>query len=190
MYGKDASALISMKVVTTAEGVELGRVKDLVFDPESQRLLGLLLDARDNDRRMFVEGDHIRGVGRDAITVDSAGSMHPLETQPRARRIVDAGIRLRGANVLTEDGDRIGRINKVMMEDDGSIGSYTTRSGAFGLGGRHVVLPQQVLQIGSDAVIVRAPETADDRVGRGLVGRDFPPMDPRMRRPADEAMER
>lgn len=153
---KDANELISMPVFGTSEGRELGRVKDVLFDPDRQMLLGLVVQPVDDDALSFVERDGIIGLGRDAVTVEGGEALRPLATEERARTIVDSGIHIGGAKVITESGDAIGQIDRVMLDNDGAIVGYRAVAGPFGIGGKNRIDPRDVRKIGADAVIVAA----------------------------------
>jgi uncharacterized protein YrrD len=156
MTGKDATELVSMPVIATSEGRELGRIRDVLFDPGQQVLLGLLVNssAGNTDVPMFVQRSAIKGVGNDAVTVEDGSALQPYAAHDEARRVVESGIHLRGATVMTEGGDAVGKVDKVMLAEDGTIEGYTTNSGLLGFGEKNEISSDQVLRIGADAVII------------------------------------
>jgi uncharacterized protein YrrD len=155
MDPRDANELMSMPVIATGEGRELGRVKDVLFDPAQHALLGLMIaSAAPDDAVLFLDRARIKGIGQDAVTVDGEGDLEPFANAGRAREVVDSGIHLRGANVLTEGGDSIGKVDKVLVNEDGSVASYQVSKGVFGFGSRKELPPTSVISIGEDAVIV------------------------------------
>jgi uncharacterized protein YrrD len=144
-----------MPVIVTNEGREIGRVADVLFDPVPQTLAGLFVDMSDDtDTRLYVDRDDIVGLGRDAVTVARSSVVHPYAADQRARRIVESGVRLSGATVMTEGGDAIGTIDRVILDNEGSIAGYGTRSGRIPLRGKHTIDRENVLSVGADAVVV------------------------------------
>lgn len=151
---RDAGGLISKPVFGTAEGRELGRVTDALFDPDEQRLLGLVVESDDDRGPSFIDRNEIRGLGRDAVTVVGERALRPLASEERAREIVESGIHLGGAKVITEGGDAVGQIDRVFVDDAGAIVEYRAVSGPFGIAGKNRFGPQDVCKIGADAIIV------------------------------------
>lgn len=165
---RNAGELVSKPVIDTAEGRSLGRVKDAMFEPEQHLLYGLLVETEAGDR--FLARDAVRGFGADAVTVDGEGAITDLGTESRARELMESGIRLRGTKVITETGDSLGTVDKIMIEDDGSVVCYQTASGLLGIGERHEVPPSRVMRIGTDAIIVAAVAEDDDADEAGATG--------------------
>lgn len=169
MEPRDANELMSMPVMATAAGQEIGRVKDVLFDPSSHSLLGLMVASTGGPESvMFLQRQRIKGIGQDAVTVDGVSALQPFSTAGRAREVVESGIHLRGANVLTEGGDSVGKIDKVLVNEDGSIASYQVAKGVLGFASRREIPPSEVVSIGEDAVIVSnaAGEMDDDEAER------------------------
>ena len=173
MNGRDASEFMSMPIFATAEGKEVGKVKDILFDPSQQALLGLMVTTNGKgDALMFLQRQFIRGIGKDAITVESVTSLQPFETQVRANEVVESGICLPGKNVITEGGDALGKVE-----------GYTTTAGKLGFGDKNEISARRVLTIGEDAMIV----------SQSALGQQAPmgaPETSGARQPADESMER
>ncbi len=154
MAVRDAGEIASLPVVIATEGRSVGRVKDVLFDPERQVLLGLLVDGNGN-AQSFVGHDAIRALGVAAVMVRHAADVRPT-SEERTRELLAGGLRLRGTMVLTEHGDPIGEIRRVMMNHDGSVAGYDVRGGFLQLGRRRIA-PDEVLKIGPDAMIIRCP---------------------------------
>jgi uncharacterized protein YrrD len=175
MRGRDASELLSKPVFATTEGREVGRVKDVLFDPDAQALLGLMVSPADGvDSEMFVQRDSIVGLGRDAVTVETAEAVEPLAQRAEAREIIETGIHIKGAKVFTEGGNSIGTIDKIYVEDNGDIACYGAASGLLGFGDKSEIDPNCVVKVGEDAIIVSEDalarsvdeaETASERRG-------------------------
>jgi uncharacterized protein YrrD len=179
MNGRDANELLSMPVIATSEGKELGRVKDVLFDPERHALLGVMVSPSTGmDSLKFVGRDQIQAIGDAAITVTGTGALREVSSQPRAREIVDSGLHLRGTNVVTETGNSLGTVDKILIDDTGSVASYHASSGLLGFGDKTDIMPREVISIGEDAIVVmqsaeQRPETSqgDERRRGDTTGR-------------------
>jgi uncharacterized protein YrrD len=193
LTGRDAKDLVSMPVVATAEGRQLGKVKDVLFDPAEQALVGLMVSpSSDAGTNMFLAQQKIRGIGGDAVTVDEPDALVPVASDERARAIVESNIHLTGTRVLTETGDSLGRIDAIIVDDEGQISGYRASTGVLGFGQKNDIRRDQVLRVGEDAIIVDATAagSTDDATATPSAGTDAetPEGEPRVR--ADESMER
>lgn len=207
---RDASELVSMPVIVTDEGREVGRVRDVLFDPDEQSLFGLMVSSNDAEGNLFVPRDEVLGWGTEAITVERPEALQPFANQPRAEEIVASGIHLRGVKAITESGDTLGTIDKVLIDDDGNIACYAASKGFLGFGEKAEIRPQDVVTVGQDAIIVSvsAPEASEAQAGDDTQTQEpmraettRPDMTPSEttrpgatravpREPADESMER
>lgn len=160
--GRDANELLSMPLIAMSEGTEIGRVKDIVFDPEEHALLGVLVSPSSGmDAPMFVSKDRIEGIGDAAITVSGTDALQEVSTQPRAKGIIESGLHFRGVKVVTETGNSLGTIDKVLIDSSGDVAAYRATKGLLGFGAKTDVMPNEVISIGQDAVVVAASAEAE-----------------------------
>jgi uncharacterized protein YrrD len=120
---------------------------------------------------MFVDRGDIVGIGKDAVTVATSDAVRTIETQTRAHEVVDSGIHLRGVEVLTEGGDSLGSVDKVLVEEDGTISGYEVSSGPLGLVGmgKKQIDAGDIVKIGGDRIIVAdTVATEDPESGAGV----------------------
>lgn len=157
---RDAGELVSKPVMNTAEGKQLGRVKDAIFDPEAHALYGLVVTTESGD--MFLDRSTLRGLGSQAVTVESDDVMTPISMDAKAKELMDSGIHFRGSKVITQGGDSLGTLDKIMLGDDGQVEYYESSTGILGLGEKHEVRPSQVMKIGTDAIIVSDEALQDE----------------------------
>lgn len=192
LHGRDAKDLVSLPVVATAEGRELGRVKDVLFDPSEQQLVGLMVSPSSGaDTSMFVARQRIRGIGGDAVTVDAADALVPVASDERARTIVESNIHFTGTKVLTESGDSLGKIDAIIVDDEGQISGYRASTGVLKFNEKNEIRRDQVIKVGEDAIIVDATATGSiEESNTPSTGTDAETPEGATRVPADESMER
>lgn len=153
---RDVKDLQGMHVLATQEGRDLGTVKDVLFDAQERRVLGLMVSASAlRGSQMFLDRSHIHGFGGDAVTIDSESDLEGISSTAHARELAEAGIHLEGVQVLTEGGDSIGKLDKVLLDDEGQIAGYHASAGILGFGGKHDIAPADVVSLGRDAIVVR-----------------------------------
>jgi uncharacterized protein YrrD len=155
MEGRDATELMSMPVISMSEGKQLGKVKDVLFDPEQHALLGLMVTPSSAmDSTMLVAKERINAIGDAAITVSDAAALQEVASQERAREIIDSCIHLRGTSVVSETGNSLGTIDKILIDDSGNVAAYRASSGLLGFGSKTDITPAEVISVGEDAIVV------------------------------------
>jgi sporulation protein YlmC with PRC-barrel domain len=87
-----ASALKGKAVISMADGVQIGRVEDVLFDTAALRVAALVLTTTGGRSTMPFAA--IRSLGTDAVTVESATATQAVADQ------ADAGNLLRGLGDL------------------------------------------------------------------------------------------
>ena len=161
---RSANELMSFPVISTREGREVGRVKDVVFDPGKHELLGMMVStgASDADPTMFLPRTAIHSIGDHAVTVESEEKLTNASSYARVREVLDSGIHLKGSPVLTEGGDAIGKVDRILVDDEGRVAAYEVSHGLFSFINRRRIPPDGVISIGQDAVIVSAAYGDED----------------------------
>ena len=151
---KEAKDLVNMPIVSVATGRQIGQVKELLFEPGGHALYGLVLKQPDDERVLLVRRENVRSFGNDAITIEDEAGAEVFDANDRAREIgLLGGSHLGGMKVMDQDGNEIGEVDKVMLNDDGTINCYRAYSGLLGLSHQDF-RPDEIVSAGRDAIIV------------------------------------
>jgi sporulation protein YlmC with PRC-barrel domain len=178
---RDAAELMALPVYDMDEGREVGKVKDALFDYGAQRLIGLLVRGREDDE-VFLPKDCIGWLGTDAVTVHASSTfLAPLD-DPIARPLVESGIHLIGTKIVSDTGTALGKVDKILLNADGSVACYRALPGRLGIGRAKDFPPERVRAIGVDAIVVKTEEsdrggthaTPEARVGTAETDQDSP----------------
>jgi hypothetical protein len=79
-----------------------------------------------------------------------------MDANSRAREVTSvSGGHLGGITMMNEAGNVVGKVDKVILNEDLSVAAYHTASGLLGLGSGHDVTPEEVISAGPDAIVVR-----------------------------------
>jgi uncharacterized protein YrrD len=78
----------------------------------------------------------------------------PFEHNVQAQKISAADGYREGMNVMTESGESVGKIDKVTLNEDGTVASYHSSSGLFG--SKHDIEPSEVKSGSNDMLIISA----------------------------------
>jgi uncharacterized protein YrrD len=145
--------LLHLPVVSNAEAKEIGRVHEVLFDPAANALFGLVVSPAEKEApRLHIPLAGIRSIGKDAITVESVDVVESFEDNVQAQEISAAGGYLDGMNVMTESGESVGKVDKVTLNEDGTVASYHSSTGFFG--SKHDIEPSEVKSGSKDMIII------------------------------------
>ena len=173
-----ASQIRGLPVVTIRGGDDIAEVRDVIYDPEAGRLVGLSLNKRGflaGRRHEVLPAETIRAIGQDAVMVlDEASLVAPADApedvaHPATERNV------LGDDVLTEGGTSLGKVTDLVLlvGSTGEVVGYQIDKVVGGQG--YIPLPAQ-LAVSGDALVVPSITEAfveDDLVGLGATVDEF-----------------
>lgn len=149
--------LIGIPVVAYDTGEEIKKVKDLIFDSNSN-FLGFLVDENIWLKTAQVLPLHgIKVIGTDVIIASSQSVIVKAEQVPEIREVLARNIVLTGTKIVTESGRDLGTIIDLYFDkQSGAIEGYEVLGGLFAdpYCGRSFVPAPQNLKIGDDVAFV------------------------------------
>lgn len=173
-----ASQINGLPVVTVHGGEDVAEVRDVIYEPEAGRLVGLTLNKRgffSGRRREVLPADAIYAIGRDAVMIlDESSLTAPADApddigHPATERNVI------GDDVLTEGGRSLGVVRDLalLVGSAGEVVGYQIEKSAGGRG--YIPLPAQLAVSGAALVVPDVTEefVRDDLVGLGAAVDDF-----------------
>lgn len=164
------SAIRGLPVVTIDGGEDVAEVRDLIYNPEAGRLIGLTLNKRGflaGRRHEVLAAETIHAIGRDAVMVDSEESLLAPDAAPEDVGAPPSERNVIGNEVLTEQGKRLGTVKDVvvLVGSDGEVVGYEIETESGGTG--YIPLPNQLAVSGTALVV---PDPTQDFVEADLVG--------------------
>jgi sporulation protein YlmC with PRC-barrel domain len=153
-----AGALKDMTVVSMADGVQIGRVEDVLFDTAALQVGALVLKTTGG--RSLLPFASVHRLGADAVTVESAKAAQAEVAPTGAGNVLRSLGDLTGLKVVSGEGTYLGDVRDV--EIDQATGALTElqvhRGGVLGLGGTGVTVPAAAIRgIGPDMVTADLP---------------------------------
>ncbi|ADL11955.1 PRC-barrel domain-containing protein [Acetohalobium arabaticum] len=148
--------VIDLPVVNLETGKEIGDVKDVVFDPDTERIVGLIVEGGGffkGDR--MIPYDQLYSMGDDAVTIKDESALSDLDDTKDY--LIDNPGDVIGSKVVTDDGKELGIIEDIILNpDDGNRDSYEITDGLVHdiLDGRGVLSVSNELKYGEDVVVV------------------------------------
>jgi len=148
-----------LPVITMTEGKQVGKVDDLVVDPERKVVSWLRLHSGGmlGGERLWVPAEAVHGVGEDAITINAEADVRSPADAPEAVALVKAKRLLFGNKVTTENGERLGEVRDYEFDPDTfALTSLSVPPGMNVVSEILMIAGDQVLTIGEDVIVVAA----------------------------------
>lgn len=174
LKGRD---ILDKSVVSYDTGERFDKVKDLIFDQNSNQLVGLLLEEAGwfSSAKVILLKD-VKAIGSDAVIVPSKDCVISANEITVIEQILKHNNILKGTHIMTTDGRDLGTMVDLYFDErTGSVEGYEVSGGLFAdaYSGRSFVPAIQTLKIGEDVAFVPS-QTADymeEQVGgiRGAV---------------------
>lgn len=163
--------IIGKPVVSYDAGEKFDRIQDLIFDQNSNRLLGFLLD----EAGWFKEARvlplvEIQAIGADAVIVPSKNVIVRGSDITPISAILEHNTILKGTRIMTTDGRDLGTLIDLYFDErTGTIEGYEASGGLFAdvYSGRSFVPALQTLKIGKHVAFVpsQTAELMEEQVG-------------------------
>lgn len=145
--------LVDVPVVSNAAASEIGRVKEVLFNPAANALFGVVVSPTEKDAPLLlIPLRGIRSIGKDAITIESLNVAEYFEDNVEAKEISAAGGYRSGMEVMTQSGESVGKVDKVTINEDGTVASYHSTTGFFGT--KHDIEPSEVVSGSTEKLII------------------------------------
>ena len=145
-----------LPVITMAEGKQVGKIDDLIIDPERKAVSWLRLHTGGLlGGELWVPVAAVHGVGEDAVTINAEADARAPSDAPEALALVKAKRGVIGNIVITENGERVGEVRD--FEFDPATFALTSLSVPPGMnvvGDVLMISGDKVLTIGKDMIVV------------------------------------
>lgn len=153
--------IIGLNVLSIQTGTKVADIKELLYDPSQNRVLGFLIDEGGwFSSSKIIKIEDVMSIGHDAVMIASDEIVKTAdELQGKVSRIADEGHYLTHNKVVTEDGTDLGRITDILFEDtSGNVVAFEVSQGVVQdvRGGKKQIRLDDIITVGKEAVIVKA----------------------------------
>jgi uncharacterized protein YrrD len=174
----NASQIRGLPVVTVRDGEDVAEVRDVIYDPEAGRLVGLSLNQRGflaGRSREVLPAAAIHAIGQDAVMVRDESSLVAPADAPADIAHPATERNVLGDDVLTEGGTSLGKVTDLVLlvGSSGEVVGYQIDKAGGGQG--YIPLPAQLAVSGVALVVPNITEefVQDDLVGLGATVDEF-----------------
>ncbi len=156
--------VIGKPVVAYDSGENLETISDLIFDQDSNRLLGFLVDEGGwFSSSKVLPINRVKSIGIDAVIVSSKDAITTANHIPEIKQVLERNNILKDTRIMTLDGRNLGTMVDLYFDaQTGMVEGYEVSGGLFAdaYSGRSFVPAPHTLKIGEDVAFVPS-ETAD-----------------------------
>jgi uncharacterized protein YrrD len=155
-----ASKIKGLKVVTLDQGKVVDTINDIIYDPETNKVLALLVDPAGwfSDAKVIMFED-IYNVGEDAVMIkDDSAVKSAGQVEAKVKQIANSDTYLSKGKIVTVAGQELGRVTDIYFNSpDGQVTDFEVSEGALSdiQSGRKTVKISDIVTIGEDAIIVK-----------------------------------
>lgn len=167
---KRSIELIGLPVISIEEGVEVGKIREIVLDPQKKEIMGLLVqDEKWWRDTKVVSFALISGIGEYAVTVENTSTVASLSSMPEIEELLESKVQVKGKEVITRSGRLIGKVQEYFVDPkSGKIEAYELVTPFSPEQEEIVLVPAScVLTIGKNVVVVI--EEVDKYIKKGEV---------------------
>ena len=162
---RKAKDLLDMAIVHQETGQALATVRDLVFSPDGRHLAAIMVDTGGwfHDARV-IPWSAVTRVG-DVIMV-TGDPIVKAKDVPELAENLRQEIKISGNSIVTQSGERLGKVGDVYVDDNGAVVGYEVSQGFLSdIGGRKFLAVGHVQSVGRDAVIADTDDLQSMREG-------------------------
>lgn len=144
-------------ILSLANGQRIGQVDDVLVDPHSMSIAGLIYNVGGmfDREKHIVPASNVEKWGQDAILIGEGRTFIDRSEVPDFDNWISTESSLRGLSVVTTDGDKIGTISDVLVDQQGMLTTYQVSEGSSAFGGDTFEIPAQSTRtLGKDVAIV------------------------------------
>ncbi len=161
---KKSQEIIGLPVFSIIDGMKLGRVEELVINPEAGKVDFILISNgnRYADARVLPY-NFVMGVGADAVTTESEKQLSSINENTSAANLIMKNISVKGNRVLTNKGNLIGIVSEYEIdEQNGKITQleYKTIPDESQI---EVIQAENVVTYGLDVIVIKEMTGTDSK---------------------------
>ncbi len=151
---RKANELFDKEVVNQTSGEKQGTIRDLVFDEDGRSIVAMMVGGLVR-RNKVLRWRSISSVG-EVVVIESEEALVDPGDDPEVADLRDKERKFTGTDIVTEDGEKIGSVDDLFVDERGRVTGYEVKRGL--VSGNKFLPIESVRSIGKDAIITGGPE--------------------------------
>jgi len=150
--------LKGLQIVSIEEGEQVGVVEDFIIDPIQKSISSMVIkDDKWYTGAKMIAFSLIKNIGDFCITTENSSSVVPLGEMQEQAKLLEKGLSIVGAKIITQEGELIGEIKEYsILARTGKILGMQLRSDAkLDSPDRNVIPADYIETIGKEIIIVK-----------------------------------
>ena len=116
---KKTEEIIGLPVISIADGIEVGNVKNLIINTENRTINYIVVDKGMHLLgTKVIPSDKILGIGEYALTVEDENIISIISKVPTAIQLLERNISVKGSKMLTEKGKLAGEVTEMYFDEE------------------------------------------------------------------------
>ncbi|WP_040207773.1 PRC-barrel domain-containing protein [Neobacillus jeddahensis] len=150
---KNSSQITGLPIISITDGIQVGKVKSLVINPDKGSIDFLTIDNEDWQVSIkAIPFKKVVGIGEYALTVDSENAIIDLNEIPITSQLVNKKIKISNTKVMTRKGELLGEVTEYFVDENSGM----ILGMELIVNGHQVALSaENVLTYGKDIIIVK-----------------------------------
>lgn len=148
--------ILSLPVITENNKKQIGEIKDIIYDPSQNKIIGYLLDTGSwlRDGRGFLH-ENLLKIENECMVIENELVVKSIDEIPELKEAIDQKKDIRGLRVEMTNGKNIGVIQDIVIADNSPIiTGYEVSDGVIQdlLEGR-ITIPNSGVEIKEDNIV-------------------------------------
>jgi uncharacterized protein YrrD len=121
---KKSVELIGLPIISISEGIEFGKVRDLLINATAGTISGLVMEVDEKKWYMgatLVPFEAVIGIGDSALIIDNGRDIVPVSAREEFGLFFEANVKVVGTKVLTRNGKFQGKVKEFFVDLAGKI---------------------------------------------------------------------
>ena len=156
-------------IISVSNGQIIAKVEDILIDPATLQVAALVTARRGGgllQREQEVDlilGDKVQVWGQDAVLVSEADVVVPENETPGSEKWLSVSEQLKGRDVISIDGRRIGQLNDVALDVKGKVVEYALAQVAIEgpIAQSKRIATETTYALGQDVLLVKIEEIVE-----------------------------
>ncbi|AOT68852.1 PRC-barrel domain-containing protein [Geosporobacter ferrireducens] len=115
---KSLKEIINLPIISVFEGQEVGRIKNVVVNPENGTVEYFVVDDKSMFQIKVVPMSKIMGIGDEALMIETAELLIDAQQEPKVVDLLNKNVGVVKSKVFTKKGKNLGLIREIFIDDE------------------------------------------------------------------------